>query len=59
VKQAVFDRLTEQLPIQADFIQAEANAGESGFAKLAACDVPGNVRQDRTVLIEQRDALCR
>jgi aminoglycoside phosphotransferase (APT) family kinase protein len=59
VRQAVFDRLTEQLPIQADLIQAEADAGDPGFAKLAAWGVPAIVRQDLAVLMEQRDALCR
>jgi len=59
VKQAVFDTLTEQLPMQADFIQAEADAGDTGFAKLAGWNIPASLRDDSIVLIRQRDALCR
>jgi hypothetical protein len=53
----VFDMLTEQLPIQADFIQAEADAGDPGFAKLAGWDVPATLRRDAALLIEQRPVL--
>ena len=56
-REAVFDTLTEQLPLQADFIQAEADAGNPGFAKLAGWDIPAVLRQDAAVLIEQRPVL--
>ena len=57
-RQDVFDTLTEQLPIQADFIQAEADAGDPGFAKLAGWNVPDVLRDDSAQLAQQRDALC-
>ena len=58
VKKDVFDTLTEQLPILADFVQAEADAGDPGFAKLAGWNLPAILRADSQTLIEQRDALC-
>ena len=58
VRTAVFDTLIEKLPIAADFIQAEADAGDPGFAKLAGWDLPAVLRADRAALIEQRDVLC-
>jgi len=57
-RQEVFDTLTEQLPIQADWIQAEADAGDPGFAKLAGWNVPTVLRNDAALLVRQRDALC-
>ncbi len=50
--------LTGQLPLQADFIQAEADAGDPGFAKLAGWDIPAVLRADSDLLIRQRDVLC-
>jgi hypothetical protein len=56
-RQEVFDTLTEQLLLQADFIQAEADAGDPGFAKLVGWNIPAVVRQDSALLIQQRDLL--
>lgn len=53
----VFDMLTEQLPVQAAFIHAEADAGVPGFAKLAGWNVPARLRSDSAVLVRQRGAL--
>jgi hypothetical protein len=57
-KQDVFDTLTEQLPLHADFIQAEADAGDPGFAKLAGWNVPARLRDDTALLVRQRSLLC-
>ena len=56
-KREVFDTLTDQLPLHADFIQAEANAGDPGFAKLAGWNVPARLRDDTALLVHQRGAL--
>jgi hypothetical protein len=53
-KAEVFDTLTEQLLLHADFIQAEADAGDPGFAKLAGWNAPAVLRQDSDLLIQQR-----
>jgi len=58
-KQDVFDTLTDQLPLHADYIQAEADAGDPGFAKLAGWSVPARLRDDTALLIRQRGALVR
>ncbi|MGH2797123.1 MAG: phosphotransferase [Thermoleophilaceae bacterium] len=57
-RQEVFDTLTEQLPLLADFVQAEANAGDPGFAKLADWGVPAVLRNDSAVLVRHRALLC-
>ena len=54
----VFDKLTEQLPAQADVLQAEADAGVPGAVKLAGWNIPAVLRDDSAVLVQQRDALC-
>ena len=56
-RQEVFDTLIVQLPLQASFIQAEADAGDPGFAKLAGWNVPARIRQDADLLVQQRDVL--
>jgi hypothetical protein len=53
----VFDTLTEQLPIQADVIQTEADAGDPGFAKLVGWNIPAVLRNDSALLVQQRGAL--
>lgn len=58
-RQEVFDTLTEQLLLQADFIQAEADAGDPGFAKLAGWNIPTVLRDDSALLVRQRSLLCR
>jgi len=58
VRQDVFDTLTDQLLLQADFIQAEAHAGDPGFAKLAGWNVPAVLRDDSAVLVLRRALLC-
>jgi len=57
-RQEVFDTLTEQLLLQADFIRAEADAGDPGFAKLAGWNIPAVLREDSDLLTQQRDVLC-
>jgi len=57
-RQEVFDTLTEQLLPQADFIQAEADAGDPGFAKLAGWNTPAVLRHDSARLVVQRGLLC-
>jgi hypothetical protein len=59
VRQEVFDTLTEQLPLHAAFIQAEADAGDPGFVKLAGWNVPARIRDDTALLVRQRGALVR
>jgi len=54
----VFDTLTEQLPLHADFIQAQADAGDPGFAKLADWNVPARIRDDLALPVRQRSLLC-
>jgi hypothetical protein len=56
-KHEVFDTLAEQLPLQADFVQSEADAGDPGFAKLAGWNLPAVLREDSNLLIQQRDGL--
>jgi hypothetical protein len=57
--QDVFDTLTDKLPLHADFIQAQADAGDPGFAKLVGWNVPARIRDDTALLIRQRGALVR
>jgi Phosphotransferase enzyme family len=54
----VFDTLTEQLLIDADFCQAEADVGDPGFAKLASWNIPAVLRDDSNLLVQQRGVLC-
>jgi len=55
--QEVFNTLIEQLPLLADFIQAQADAGDPGFAKLAGWNLPAILRGDSHVLLRQRGVL--
>ena len=57
-RQEVFDTLIKQSPLHADFIQAEADAGDPGFAKLAGWNVPARIRDDLAQLVLQRDLIC-
>jgi aminoglycoside phosphotransferase (APT) family kinase protein len=57
-RQDVFDTLTEQLLVDADFCQAEADAGDPGFANLASWNIPAVLREDSARLVRQRDVLC-
>jgi hypothetical protein len=57
-RQDVFDTLTKQLLVDADFCQAEADAGDPGFAKLASWNIPAVLREDSERLVRQRDVLC-
>jgi hypothetical protein len=50
----VLDTLVERLRFFADFIQAEADAGDPGFKKLADWDVPTRLRADADLLRQQR-----
>ena len=54
----LLDTLIELLPVQADVIQAGADAGDPGFAKLAGWNVPAVLREDVDRLVQQRGALC-
>jgi hypothetical protein len=56
-RREVFDTLTAQLLVYADFIQAEADAGDPGFAKLAGWNVPADLRNDSAVLVQQQGVL--
>jgi hypothetical protein len=58
-KHEVFDTLTAQLPIQADVIQAEADAGVPGAVTLAGWDIPAVLRNNAAVLVRQRGALLK
>ena len=49
----VLATLVEQLGFFADFIQAEADAGDPGFAKLAAWDAPARSREHAALLRDQ------
>jgi aminoglycoside phosphotransferase (APT) family kinase protein len=57
-RQDVLDTLIELLPVQADVIQAGADAGDPGFAKLAGWNIPAGAREDADRLMQQRSALC-
>jgi hypothetical protein len=57
-RQHVFDTLIELLPVQADVIQAGADAGDPGFAKLAGWNMAAVLREDADRLVQQRDTLC-
>jgi len=57
VKRDVLETLVAQLPLQADFIQAESDAGDPGFARLTGWNVPDRLRQESEVLARQRDVL--
>ena len=49
----VLETLVEQLRFLADFIQAEADAGDPGFAKLAAWNVPTRTREHAALIRDQ------
>jgi len=53
----VLETLVEQLRFLADFIQAEADAGDPGFAKLAAWNVPARTRERAALLRDQTNLL--
>jgi hypothetical protein len=53
----VLGTLVEQLRFFADFIQAEAAAGDPGFAKLAAWDAPARSREHAALLRDQTHEL--
>jgi len=55
----VLDTLVELLPTQAQVIQAGADAGDPGFAKLAGWNIPAVLREDADRLVGQRGTLCR
>jgi hypothetical protein len=57
-RREVFDTLAAQLLVYADFIQAEADAGDPGFAKLAGWNIPTVLRGDSVLLVQQRGLLC-
>jgi len=57
-RQQVLDTLIELLPAQAGVIQAGADAGDPGFAKLAGWNVPALLREDADRLVQQRATLC-
>jgi len=57
-RQDVFDTLTEQLLVDADFCEAEAATGDPGFAKLAGWNIPAVLREDSARLVQQRAILC-
>lgn len=54
---AVLEVLPEQLRFGADLIQTEADAGDPGFLKLAAWNVPSRLREDAELLVSQRPRL--
>ena len=54
----VLDTLIELLPVQADVIQAGADAGDPGFAKLAGWNIPAALLGDADRLVQRRGALC-
>lgn len=55
----VLETLVEQLRFLADFVQAEADAGDPGFAKLAAWNVPTRTRENAALLRDQMRVLVR
>jgi hypothetical protein len=55
----VLDTLVEQLGFLADFIQAEADAGDPGFAKLAGWNVPARTRRDAALVRDQMHVLLK
>jgi len=57
-REDVLDTLVELLPVQADVIQAGADAGDPGFAKLAGWNIPAVLREDAARLVQQRGTLC-
>lgn len=56
-RRAIFDTLLVAVPFFADAIQAHADAGDPGFAKLAGWGVPRRLREEASLLRQQRDAL--
>lgn len=54
---AALDLLIEMLPLHADNIQAEADAGDPGYAKLVSWSVPSRLREQAELLREQRREL--
>lgn len=55
----VLATLVERLRFLADFAQAEADAGDPGFAKLAGWNVPARSREDAALLRDQTTELLR
>jgi Phosphotransferase enzyme family len=55
----VLTTLLDQLPFSADFIQAQADAGDPGYSKLAAWNVPARLRRDADLLRGQISDLAR
>ena len=53
----MLETLVAQLRFLADFIQAEADAGDPGFAKLAAWNVPARTRERAALLRDQTNLL--
>jgi len=53
----VLETLVPQLRFLADFVQAEADAGDPGFAKLAAWDAPARTRAHAALLRDQTHLL--
>jgi hypothetical protein len=53
----VLETLVAQLRFLADFVQAEADAGDPGFAKLAAWNVPARTREHAALLRDQTHLL--
>ena len=49
----VLDTVVEQLHFLADFVKAEADAGDPGFTKLAAWKVPSRAREDAALIRDQ------
>lgn len=55
----VLETLVEQLRFLADFVQAEADAGDPGFAKLVSWNVPARTREHARLLRDQMHLLLR
>jgi Ser/Thr protein kinase RdoA (MazF antagonist) len=55
----VLESLVRQLPFLADFIQAQADAGDPGFVKLAGWNVPARTREHARLIREQMPVLLR
>jgi Ser/Thr protein kinase RdoA (MazF antagonist) len=49
--------LVEQLPFLADFVQAQADAGDPGFAKLVSWNAPARAREHAKILRDQMQQL--
>jgi phosphotransferase family enzyme len=55
----VLETLVPQLRFLADFVQAEADAGDPGFAKLAAWNAPTRTREHAALIRDQTPLLLR